>query len=253
MKISISTRASSEAWKLNPSSADPAPAAVDHVAEARDQHHEQQHHGRDQQRPGHLLEVLGAACRTPCAASTQPTRHNTSWRSRNENASPPSLLAIEIDAEVTMMRPEQHDGRAPATSATAIDVQAARARAHVELLHRGGEHVAAMRVVAEHVEARARRRQQHRVAGLRETRRGAAPRPPCVARAHGVADAGERRLDEPGIAAEQHGGAHLAAERRARAARNPGPCRRRRRSAPAGRRVRRPRRAWRRRWCPWNR
>ena len=41
-----------------------------------------------------------------------------------------------------------------------------------ELLHRGREHVAALRVVAKHVEAGARRRQQHRVAGLRESRRG---------------------------------------------------------------------------------
>ena len=31
--------------------------------------------------------------------------------------------------------------------------------------------------------------------------------------AHGVADAGERGLDEPGVTAEQHRGAHLAAER----------------------------------------
>ena len=30
--------------------------------------------------------------------------------------------------------------------------------------------------------------------------------------ARGVADAGERGLDEPGVAAQQHGGAHLAAE-----------------------------------------
>ncbi len=49
--------------------------------------------------------------------------------------------------------------------------------------NRSGEHIAAMAVVAKHVEARARGRQQHRVAGARGSARPRRPRPRASRRA----------------------------------------------------------------------
>src|SRR5580692_8199019 len=82
-----------------------------------------------------------------------------------------------------------------------------------ECPHRGSEHLAAMVVVAEHVEASARGREQHGISGLRSRRGGA----------HGFGQRGgvldrantlERRLDGGGVAADEHGALDLAAERR---------------------------------------
>ena len=66
-------------------------------------------------------------------------------------------------------------------------------------------------------------------------------------------DAFQRRGEQLRVLAEQHDVPHLAAERWQRAARNPGPCPGRRRSAPASRACRRRPRASRRRSCPSNR
>ena len=107
-------------------------------------------------------------------------------------------------------------------------------------------------VVAEHVEARARRRQQHGVARLRELARRCTTA--SSSDAQRVTPAlGERLRDQRRIAADQQHRAGMLRARPARAARSPGPCRRRRRSGPPSCRARRARRRSRRRWCPWNR
>ncbi len=62
---------------------------------------------------------------------------------------------------------------------------------------RGGEHIAAMGVVAEHVEARAGRRQQHDVAGPRGRAAAAATASGIEAAHSHAADAGERRARLP--------------------------------------------------------
>ena len=91
------------------------------------------------------------------------------------------------------------------------------------------EHLGAVRVVAEHVEAGAGRRQQHGVAGVRALR-GERARPassvarrPAARRRPARARRGSRR-----VAADQHHGARVARAPARPAARSPGPCRRRR-------------------------
>ena len=63
----------------------------------------------------------------------------------------------------------------------------------------------------------------------------------------------ERGRDQRRVAADQHRARAPCRGTRRRAARSPGPCRRRPRSARAGRRGPRSPRRSRRRWCPWNR
>ena len=160
--------------------------------------------------------------------------------------------------------PEQHDGRATSASATVsmcrppcvperANSSLADARSCGELLHGGGEHAAAMRVVAKHVEARAGRRQQHRVARLREPRRGAHRFFQLATRARCGRRRRARVSMSPASRPISTRGAHLAAERLAQ----------RREvlvlAVAAGdhhqraRQARRRRPASRRRWCPWNR
>ena len=98
-----------------------------------------------------------------------------------------------------------------------------------------GEHVAAVGVVAEHVEAGAGRRQQHGVARPRGGRARLAPPRPCRRHARVRADAARAPRRAPARRGRSARRAAPCRRRRRAAARNPGSCRRRRRSAPAGR------------------
>ena len=82
-----------------------------------------------------------------------------------------------------------------------------------ERAHRGGEHLASVVVVAEHVEARARRRQQHGVA--RSRGRGCRPhRVQKRRRALGRAHPRKRGIERRRVLADQYHPANLAPQRR---------------------------------------
>ena len=138
------------------------------------------------------------------------------------------LSGSAIEAEYTITRPErqqrhrdpdQRPGRSPARAralrhaalprtgsgtrarAAEPEPQAMRRRVHAralqrhagfvgERLHGGAEHLGAVRVVAEHVEAGAGRRHQHGVARLRALRRPAARPPPSMRRPAAATPAG---------------------------------------------------------------
>ena len=124
-----------------------------------------------------------------------------------------------------------------------------------DLAHRVDEDLGAMPVVAEHVQAGAGRRQQHRVARsapARSTRRWLPAGCRGAAAARRCRQARLRSCRHRGRSAPPH--ARSAPPARP-AGRSPGPCRRRRGSAPAcPAHVRHPglpaRPRWRRRWCP---
>ena len=103
------------------------------------------------------------------------------------------------------------------------------------LPHRLGKHLGAVHVVAEHVEARARRRQQHRVAALRLLERARCTAC-CSGRQRQLGTRPCRRARLRIVSAHRGRSAPRRAHARATArpaARSPAPCRRRRRSRPA--------------------
>ena len=169
---------------------------------------------------------------------------------------------MAIDAEYTITSPTRRAAAPPTPSAAVVLRRSARcARRRQRLAQHcasaftaAREHLAALAVVAEHVEARARRREQHRVARPGEPR--CALRPPP--RASGALDGTPLDASASRSAAHRGRSARTArgmrAHRLGAAARNPAPCRRRRAiSTHLACRGRAARRRSRRRWCPWNR
>ena len=211
-----------------------------------------------------------ASCSSFCGRNRRTSRRppptpnstSSSWRSRNANGLP-SRPAIVIDAEVTITSPSSTIASASITVGPSIaGPRCARSAARDRARRRAlmpqrlctacGEHLAAVRVVAKHVEAGARRRQQHRVAGLRQLRR-ALHRGRQASGVVQLAHALQRRTERARIAPDQHRRAHLAGE---------GGAQRREILALAvtardhdqrAGACRPPLRASRRRWCPWSR
>src|SRR5262249_25583358 len=152
-------------------------------------------------------------------AMTAKTR-NTACRTRKYVGRPPVnalASAIAIDAEYTITRPKPSSSTAahssPASYSGACGRPTLMTAAMGHPFHRSAEHLAAVSVVAEHVEARARGRKQHGVAGPRLGCRGA-DRVGHAARAQDPQTGPrERLLDERGVAPDQHHGARRARER----------------------------------------
>src|SRR6185312_1331142 len=119
--------------------------------------------------------------------------------------------AVAIEAEYTITRPSMTRSRAAHASdrsysgAGWLPLRTALAMALFtrQFLHRRGEHLAAVLVVAEHVEARARGREQHCIAGTRHLR-GAPDRGLKRGRFfHRDIRPGKRALQETRIPADQ--------------------------------------------------
>src|SRR3954466_9733240 len=158
-----------------------------------------------------------------CTANTPDTTakaRNTACRARKYVGLPPVnalASASAIDAEYTMTSPKPSRSTAAHNRTASYSGACARMAlmraATGQPRHRRAKHLAAVRVVAEHVEACARRRQQHGVARLRLLG-GAGHRFRHAGRAHhGQLETGERLLDQRRIAADQHHGPPGSGER----------------------------------------
>ena len=155
------------------------------------------------------------------ASSSRRPRH--SWRSRYANGSPLSCAAMVIEADVTITRPSSR----MAAASSSITGSSRRQRGALARREIGvacafmarapaprPRTLAALRVVAEHVEARAGGRQQHGVARVRVLR-GLRRPPPRASRSIRRRAAAQRlRAEQRRIAADQHHAPHLAAKRR---------------------------------------
>ena len=193
--MSTSTRASSETWKLAPADAQPAAAAVHRAPRPGTSTSSSSTKAMRAAAPRPFCQHLGRHPENTSAAQAAPIASGTAGARGSRTACRVSWLAIEIEAEVTitspssMSREHQRDAspcpgaprRSWRSSARSPWAMAVRAHAASPAHGRGGNTVAALRVVAEHVEARAGRRQQHRVAGLRGGRRRGRP-PPAASR-----------------------------------------------------------------------
>src|SRR5512134_2505204 len=108
------------------------------------------------------------------AARTTAAQANAAWRTRYQVACPfvkRALSAVAIEAEYTITRPNASRTSAVHTTlssySAALEWRSMRMR-RLQPAHRRNEGLAASLVVGEHVEARARGREQHDVPGLRE-------------------------------------------------------------------------------------
>src|SRR5438067_5032683 len=118
-----------------------------------------------------------------------------------------------MEAEYTITRPKQSSRTAAHSRPASYSGICARTLMRAAMgqpLHRSAKHLAAMRVIAEHVEARARGREQHRVAGAGfggsdVDRLGHAP-----GAAKAQVQAREPLLDEGSVASDQDDGAGRA-------------------------------------------
>src|SRR5882672_8314374 len=169
---------------------------------------------------------------------------------------------MAIEDEYTITAPKVSSSSA--AQRTPLSYSAAGARPGLMLrstqppFHREAKYLAAMLIVAEHVEARARGREQHGVARARRLARER-HRPLHRVRAQDRdIRAGHRRFDQRGIASDEHerarGARDRALQRReilslAFAARDEDHFR----AAPRSPGSRSAARKWSRRWCPWNR
>ena len=135
-----------------------------------------------------------------------------------------SRAAIDMEAEVTMIRPTSNSA-ATNPKVTVSQAKGMRSRARTpydmvavlmtalsSVVHRGGEHIAAMAVVAKHVEAGTGRRQQHRIAGARDALRLGDRRLHRLRALRVSHTLLERRGNGRRVLADQHGLAHLAAK-----------------------------------------
>src|SRR5512135_2199529 len=107
------------------------------------------------------------------SAAIRPVARNSAWRTRKYVGCLPVkrlASAVAIEAEYTMTIPSTI--RISATHASASSNSADELRSALmkfsmrEASYAGGEHFAAMRIVAEHVETGAGRRQQHGIARM---------------------------------------------------------------------------------------
>ena len=166
--------------------------------------------------------------------------YDIAWRANDTcelDAVPRELSSLFSSRTKAMEAQLEVRGRPPGLATRRITVRRTggftrRSPPGGDLRHRRPEHLAAVRVVAEHVEAGARGRQQHGVARLGELARARAPRRPCVAaRSTGThaARAPPRSVGRPRRSAPPP---RPPAQRLDAAARSRRPCRGRRRSAP---------------------
>src|SRR5262245_15040759 len=124
---------------------------------------------------------------------------------------------MAIEDEYTITAPKVRSSSA--AHSTPLSYSAGSARPGLMLLstqpplHRAAEHLAAVLVVAEHVEARARGREQHRVAGTRGLARERHGVFHGLRAPHRDARALDRRLDERRVAADEHQRARRARHR----------------------------------------
>ena len=184
-------------------------------------HHQAQREQRHDDPDQRLVEAEQARRAGPAETLTQS---RTGTRSRAASPRPASARR----RAAAQRRPSAR--RPPSHAATPASCG--------QRLHRGDEDLGPVRVVAEHVEARAGRAQQHGVAGLAPARRPSASRLRGVAwRCSGTPRACQRRLDRRRVAADQRHRARMARAPARPAARSPGPCRRRRGSRRARRRA----------------
>ena len=158
---------------------DPAPGAVDRRRDrvGEGQHRdEEQHDGDQQQRPGQRAPAGSSPGARRAAGARRRSARPISWRSANSD---PDALAPQRDQARRAIRggdPEhEQESRSPPPSRrvshrSSPGMPHRPARSH--RLHRGPEALAPLLVVLEHVVAGAGRRQQHRVARLREPARG---------------------------------------------------------------------------------
>ena len=129
------------------------------------------------------IPKLGRDSDTTSASPARPTAEGAQMAHEVIAAARPST--IDTDADVTMIVPiaiEPDDG----ADQRGVEGDGARLHdgAHArQLQRRAREQLAALAIVAEHVLARARRRQQHGVAALRERCRSARRHRPCSSRA----------------------------------------------------------------------
>src|SRR5258705_10589235 len=143
--------------------------------------------------PAHRLAARNSACR---------------WR-KYAGLPPVNLLAsaIAIEDEYTITMPNV--SRRSAAHSTPLSYSASGARPGLMLrniepsFHGEAKHLAAMPVVAEHVEARARRRQQDRVARTRSVARERHRPVHRVRVENRNARAGDRRVDQGCVAADE--------------------------------------------------
>ncbi len=226
----------------------------------------------------------GAAARAPTSISARPKRSHRSLRTANavsvhrqtDQARTASCRLHERERVAEIALGERASRRRSPSPDRAAAAPAPRRRAPGRIVRRA----CACRARVLHRGARSwargpalPRRTPHRGARSRETCRGwrrraraarcrpAGPRARPVCTASGIV-AGEfhvgqsladRGRDVLCIAPDEHQRGVPCDRKRRRAARSPGPCRRRPQSRPAARAYRSPRRASRRRWCPSSR
>src|SRR5712692_5249840 len=169
----------------------------------------------------------GAACchsrmgtwNTSMPATTLAARNSACrWRKYADCPSVNLLAsAIAIEAEYTITMPKVSSRSAAHSTPLSYSASGERPglmlRSMDDPLHRYAKRLAAMLVVAEHIEARAGGRKQHRVAGTRRLRGEAHRFLHACGAAYRDACARHRRLDARRVAADQHQCARRARDR----------------------------------------
>ena len=224
----------------------PAARAVDRLADAGHQHQHQQHGAGDEQPGRQLAATRFTGTWNATAAATRPTATNmrvphqeipravAGVRRRLGHRDRRRIHHHQAEREQQQRRPRERRvvgaasraRRAPprrrrtasaACRSDAVSVRRLRMRAAPSArVHERGEALAALDVVAEQVEARARRRQQHGVARLARARSRASTAASSVPHDLDVrARALERARDQRRVAADQQHGAAIGVDRRA--------------------------------------